>query len=108
MGEEEQKEDGYTETGEIKEKDISDEWLDSYKLNVNNTLIDVNIFFRAVDPVPIYEVNITNMTKTTKIILEKIREEFPEGSFPYQVLNELIGEDKTLEIAYELIQEVKE
>lgn len=63
-------------TGEIKEKDIADEWLDSYKLNVNNTLIDVNIFFRAVDPVPIYEVNITNMTKTTKIILEKIREEF--------------------------------
>lgn len=53
-----------------------DEWVDSYKLNVNNTLIDVNIFYREIDTVPIYEVNITNMTKTTKIILEKIREEF--------------------------------
>lgn len=52
------------------------EWVDSYKLNVNNTLIDVNIFYRDMDAVPIYEVNITNMTKTTKIILEKIREEF--------------------------------
>ncbi|MGM5482932.1 MAG: type II/IV secretion system ATPase subunit [Nanobdellota archaeon] len=73
---EELEQDTPKETGEIKEKDVADEWLDSYKLNVNNTLIDVNIFFRAVDPVPIYEVNITNMTKTTKVILEKIREEF--------------------------------
>ncbi len=61
---------------QIKEKEVFDEWLDSYKLNVNNTLIDVNIFFRATDSVPVYEVNITNMTKTTKVILEKIREEF--------------------------------
>ncbi len=60
----------------IKEKKVYDEWLNSYKLNVNNTLIDVNIFFRGVDHVPVYEVNITNMTKTTKVILEKIREEF--------------------------------
>jgi len=43
-----------------------------------------------------------------KITEEKIKEEFPVDSFPYQILNELMGEDKTLEIAYELIQEVKE
>ncbi|MBN2458596.1 CpaF family protein [Candidatus Woesearchaeota archaeon] len=52
------------------------QWLDSYKLNVNNTLVDVNIFFKEGDSVPTYQVNITNMSKTTKIILEKIREEF--------------------------------
>ncbi len=60
----------------VGEDQSSSEWIDSYKLNVNNTLIDVNIFFREEDSVPIYEVNITNMSKTTKIILEKIREEF--------------------------------
>ena len=56
--------------------DFSNEWIDSYKLNVNNTLVDINIFYREIDTVPIYEVNITNMSKTTKVILEKIREEF--------------------------------
>jgi flagellar protein FlaI len=50
--------------------------LDSYKLNVNNTLIDVNIVFPEEEPVPRYNVSITNMSNTTKVILEKIREEF--------------------------------
>jgi flagellar protein FlaI len=52
------------------------QWLDSYKLDVNNTLVDVNIFFKQGDSVPTYQINITNMSKTTKVILEKIREEF--------------------------------
>lgn len=52
------------------------ELLDSYKLNVNNTLIDVNIIFYEEDTVPTYRVSITNMSNTTKLILEKIREEF--------------------------------
>ncbi len=50
--------------------------LDKYKLNVNNVLIEVHIVFYPDDTVPRYVVNITNMSKTTKIILEKIREEF--------------------------------
>lgn len=50
--------------------------LDKYKLNVNNVLIEVHIVFYPEDTVPRYVVNITNMSKTTKIILEKIREEF--------------------------------
>jgi archaeal flagellar protein FlaI len=50
--------------------------LDAYKLNVNNTLIDVNIVFPEEETVPRYNVSITNMSSTTKIILEKIREEF--------------------------------
>ncbi|MFA6888677.1 MAG: hypothetical protein WC254_04225, partial [Candidatus Woesearchaeota archaeon] len=50
--------------------------LDSYKLNVNNVLVEVVIVQYDEDTVPRYLVNITNMSKTTKIILEKIREEF--------------------------------
>jgi flagellar protein FlaI len=50
--------------------------LDSYKLNVNNILVEVQIVFYPEDTVPRYIVNITNMSPTTKIILEKIREEF--------------------------------
>ncbi len=55
-----------------KEKQV----LDTYKLNVNNILVEVIIVLYEDDAVPIYNVNITNMSKTTKIILEKIREEF--------------------------------
>ena len=50
--------------------------LDTYKLNVNNVLVEVIIVQYEEDTVPRYVVNITNMSKTTKIILEKIREEF--------------------------------
>jgi archaeal flagellar protein FlaI len=52
------------------------ELLQSYKLNVNNILVEVQIMFYPEDTVPRYMVNITNMSKTTKVILEKIREEF--------------------------------
>ncbi len=50
--------------------------LDTYKLNVNNVLVEVNIVFHEEDTVPKYTVSITNMSKTTKVILEKIRQEF--------------------------------
>ncbi len=50
--------------------------LDTYKLNVNNVLVEVSIVQYEDDVVPRYIVNITNMSKTTKLILEKIREEF--------------------------------
>tara|TARA_Y100000294_G_scaffold177226_1_gene201913 strand:- start:2348 stop:3763 length:1416 start_codon:yes stop_codon:yes gene_type:complete len=43
---------------------------------VNDIIIDVTIFSEESEPVPIYEISITNIAETTKIILEKIREEF--------------------------------
>ncbi len=52
------------------------EVLESYSLNVNNTLIEITILISKHDTVPRYIANITNMSTTTKIILEKIREEF--------------------------------
>src|SRR6056297_1625892 len=66
-----------------------------------------NNYYNKIEEVTAYT-RINDDDLNLKITEEKIREEFPEGSFPYQVLNELMGEDKTLEIAYELIQEVKE
>ena len=50
--------------------------IDSYELIVNDIVIDVSIFSDEGEPVPIYNISITNISETTKIILEKIREEF--------------------------------
>lgn len=50
--------------------------IDSYALNVNNILVDVSIVQEEDEPVPAYVISITNISETTKIILEKIRDEF--------------------------------
>ena len=50
--------------------------IDAYELNVNNIVVDVSITTKEDEPVPIYNISITNISDTTKIILEKIRDEF--------------------------------
>ncbi len=50
--------------------------IDSYQLSVNNIVIDISIISDENEPVPIYNISITNISETTKIILEKIRQEF--------------------------------
>ncbi|MFH1073417.1 MAG: ATPase, T2SS/T4P/T4SS family [Nanoarchaeota archaeon] len=50
--------------------------IDKYTLNINNILIEINIVSRDDKPVPDYIVSITNISDTTKIILEKIRQDF--------------------------------
>ena len=50
--------------------------IDNYQLKVNNVLIDIVIVEEEEDVVPRYTVNISNMSPTTKLMLEKIREEF--------------------------------
>ena len=52
------------------------EFLESYELAVNDIIINVSIYSDENEPVPIYNISITNISETTKIILEKIREEF--------------------------------
>ncbi|HII29559.1 hypothetical protein COT48_06085 [Candidatus Woesearchaeota archaeon CG08_land_8_20_14_0_20_47_9] len=52
------------------------EILDSYKLDVNNVIVNVTITLREDDIVPIYAISILNISETTNIILNKIREEF--------------------------------
>jgi archaeal flagellar protein FlaI len=50
--------------------------IDTYALNVNNIIVDVTIMERQEDTVLSYKISITNISSTTKIILEKIRDEF--------------------------------
>ncbi|MBI2651965.1 hypothetical protein HYX00_00745, partial [Candidatus Woesearchaeota archaeon] len=47
--------------------------IDTYELNVNNIVVDVAIITKEEESVPIYNISITNISDTTKIILEKIR-----------------------------------
>ncbi|HLC60127.1 MAG TPA: ATPase, T2SS/T4P/T4SS family [Candidatus Nanoarchaeia archaeon] len=55
---------------------MPDKIIDSYALNVNDIVVDVSIVQKEEEPVPSYLISITNISDTTKIILEKIRDEF--------------------------------
>ncbi len=50
--------------------------LDKYSLTVNNVVVEVEIVRYLDHPVPKYLINITNISDTTKLILEKIRQDF--------------------------------
>ncbi len=50
--------------------------IDKYSIEINNIIVDVNITANDEEPVPFYAVSITNISDTTKLILEKIRQEF--------------------------------
>jgi len=52
------------------------ETLDKYSIEINNIIVDVVIETDPQEAVPLYEVSIANISPTTKIILEKIRQEF--------------------------------
>ncbi len=52
------------------------EFLDKYSLEKNNILIDIKIYTIENEPVPNYNISIANISPTTRIILEKIRQEF--------------------------------
>ncbi|MCP3685078.1 MAG: CpaF family protein [bacterium] len=50
--------------------------LDSYKLNVGGVVVDVSIYRDRAEVVPLYNISILNISRTTQIILNKLREEF--------------------------------
>jgi flagellar protein FlaI len=50
--------------------------IDSYKLVVGGVIVDVNIYLEEEEVVPIYNLSILNISPTTQLILNKIREEF--------------------------------
>ncbi|MBR9692569.1 CpaF family protein [Candidatus Woesearchaeota archaeon] len=52
------------------------ELLEKYSIETNNILIDIRIETAQTESVPTYNVSIANISPTTKIILEKIRQEF--------------------------------
>ncbi len=50
--------------------------IDTYELIVNDIVVDVSIITKEDEAVPVYKISITNISDVTKIILEKIRDEF--------------------------------
>jgi archaeal flagellar protein FlaI len=52
------------------------ELLDKYTLETNNIIIDITISTVENEAVPLYNVSIANISPTTRIVLEKIRQEF--------------------------------
>jgi flagellar protein FlaI len=50
--------------------------LDQYTLNVNDIIVQIKIINDDDKSVPEYNINITNISDTTKLILEKLRQEF--------------------------------
>ena len=48
--------------------------VESYQLRVNDVVVGVAIFSDDKEHVPISSIPITNISETTKIILEKIRQ----------------------------------
>ena len=50
---------------------VREQVIDAYELTVNDIVIDVSIMQGEDEPVPIYNISITNISETTKIILEK-------------------------------------
>ncbi len=52
------------------------ERLDKYSIEINSIVVDIKIETDPREAVPIYNVSIANISPTTKIILEKIRQEF--------------------------------
>ncbi|RME32283.1 CpaF family protein, partial [Candidatus Woesearchaeota archaeon] len=52
------------------------ELLDRYSIQINNILVDIVIEMHEEESVPNYNLSIANISPTTKIILEKIRQEF--------------------------------
>jgi len=51
-------------------------YLDKYKLKINDILVEINIVLYEDEPTPKYIVSLTNISDATKLILEKIRQEF--------------------------------
>ncbi len=50
--------------------------LDSYQITVSNLITNIDIYWEEGEFVPTYRLSISNISPTTKIILEKIRKEF--------------------------------
>ncbi len=50
--------------------------IDSYNLSIGGIVVDVRIYLEKNDAVPTYNISILNISETTNIILNKLREEF--------------------------------
>ncbi|MBC8494884.1 hypothetical protein H8D36_01895 [archaeon] len=64
------------EHNDSKDKAIERKIIVQYEFKSNNIPINVSVVKIKGEFVPIYEVSISNISKTTEFILEKIRQEF--------------------------------
>ena len=65
-----------TQFEEIRKDKKVETYLDKYKLKINDILVEINIVLFEDEPTPRYIVSLTNISDATKLILEKIRQEF--------------------------------
>jgi archaeal flagellar protein FlaI len=65
-----------TQFEDIKKDKKVETYLERYKLKMNDILVDINIVLYEDEPTPRYVVSLTNISDATKLILEKIRQEF--------------------------------
>jgi len=61
---------------EKKKETVKEDEIDRYSININDIIVEIRIIAREDKPVPQYIASITNISDTTKLILEKIRQEF--------------------------------
>jgi len=65
-----------TQFENIKKDKKVETYLDKYKLKINDILVEINIVLYEDEPTPRYVVSLTNISDATKLVLEKIRQEF--------------------------------
>ncbi len=91
---------------EIKDTDIKNtNVIETYSLNVNNIIIKISIVNDETRPVPQYTISISNISETTKLILEKIRQKFI-SKMSLENLEE-VQEDKNFDIKEKFKDEIK-
>ena len=57
-------------------REIKEDEIDRYSININDIIVEIRIVAQEDKPVPQYIASITNISETTRLILEKIRQEF--------------------------------
>lgn len=65
-----------TETPIPPKRVIKEDEIDRYSININDIIVEIRIIAQEDKPVPQYIASITNISETTRLILEKIRQEF--------------------------------
>lgn len=77
--------------------------LDKYNIHLNDILVEIKIILKSDEFVPQYVSTIANISETTKIVLEKIREEFI-SSVNIGIVD--ITNDESVKIMAELKKEI--
>ncbi|USN44981.1 MAG: Flp pilus assembly complex ATPase component TadA [Candidatus Woesearchaeota archaeon] len=75
-----------TKTQREEKKTPGEVLLDKYAIEINKVVVTISIKSIDADSVPHYDISIANISETTKLILEKIRQEFISKASVDQVI----------------------